>query len=213
MDYNLIRFSTLSILLVFLYRNKNCLPQNKQILFSLLFILSCLYRSIFLSDEGAFLCFDKPNIFNASLSGRIVAFLGEFSIFCLIYNFHSINNLNLFYLFFLAEMFSFLGVIFRISKFFCLEYLTWNILFGLILTYSKNNILNIIYVSIILFNFFHEIPHFYIAKTIKKKNSLFKSYQNKGHKIWKNRYLFFLGYFMILPLVIYIISIVTIHKC
>ncbi len=66
-------------------------------------------------------------------------------------------------------MFSFLGVIFRISKFFCLEYLTWNILLGLILTYSKNNILNIIYVSIILFNFFHEIPHFNIAKTKKKK--------------------------------------------
>merc|ERR1711907_619775 len=44
---------------------------------SLLFVMSCFYRSIFVADEGAALCRSASSIFNAPASGRMVATIGE----------------------------------------------------------------------------------------------------------------------------------------
>merc|ERR1719326_155238 len=47
---------------------------------SFVFAISCFYRAVFVADEGAGLCRGAPSFFNAPVSGRLVATVGEIAL-------------------------------------------------------------------------------------------------------------------------------------
>jgi len=105
---------------------------------SILFILSCCYRAVFVADEGASLCRGRPTLFNAPVSGRAVATIGEGALVLQISCFldDSARRLRVEHAWAgrwrftllpvcLAESFSWCGVLSGDSKFYCAEYVCW----------------------------------------------------------------------------------------
>ena len=159
---------------------------------SLLFALSCAYRSIFVADEGAALCRGAPSAFNAPVSGRAVATVGEIALVVQIsaYIVDTAKRLgvtgalwsarNRFSLVPVcaAECCSWCGVLSGNSRFFCAEYCLWCLL-ALAWSWDAAELLHLSKrrgdvvmhsglllgaLGLLLFNLVHEIPHFFVAK-------------------------------------------------
>lgn len=153
-----------------------------------IFVFSCLYRSLQIADEGAFLCRGPPSIFNAPWAGRLVATIGELSLVLQIavYLEDTARRLNVKGTLFasrnrtlplalLAESLSWTGVLSGIPTFFCLEYMCWMVIGGMwawdsaeLLNRSASfgdtcvhAILMVLSLCLLLFNALHEMPHFF----------------------------------------------------
>lgn len=155
---------------------------------STLFAWSCTYRSVFIADEGAFKCRDPATIFNAPVSGRFVATIGELALVIQLYGYLSDTacRLRVKPIFtsskrhtvapaLLAEGLSWTGVLSGCPFFFCLEYMCWMAL-GCMWAWDSAELLHrssrrgdgtvhasIMVASLLLvaFNALHEIPHFF----------------------------------------------------
>jgi len=113
---------------------------------SVLFAFACLYRSLNIADEGAAMCRGRPTSFNAPVSGRLVATVGEIALVLQVQLFITETTLRLgaqarlFAAMFkrilripyqnvwpvlIAEALSWQGVLSGNSKFYCAEYVLW----------------------------------------------------------------------------------------
>ncbi len=176
---------------------RNCLPENKykfgrkaliMTCSSFLIITSCVYRGFFIASEGAAACRGPSSIFNAPISGRAIATIGELAFVVQVTSYIETSALRLnvkggvyannkFIMYVpavLAECFSWTGVLLGNARFFCLEYMMWvGIAFcwawdgGELLHLSIKWGDNICHASLIVaalallfFNLGFEIPHF-----------------------------------------------------
>ena len=180
-------------------------------------MISTIYRSWNISDEGAFLCYKPSTIFNSCFSGRFIATIGELCILNYMLIKLKLNKINPNVYHFelligvIAELCSWTGCILRNSKFFCIEYMCWNLLL-LVLTIfcakSKMNFIarsfiSFILVAVIFFNLFHEIPHFIhykMEQDVFENTTLFQSKYDKLNPVWHDRMFFFVSYYNVLPL-------------
>mmetsp|Transcript_27837 Transcript_27837/g.86664 ORF Transcript_27837/g.86664 Transcript_27837/m.86664 type:complete len:315 (+) Transcript_27837:114-1058(+) len=155
---------------------------------SLLFVASCLYRSVFVADEGASLCRGAPSVFNAPASGRLVATIGEIALVVQVTSYIDDTSRRLRvkrglwagYACFTyapvvaAECLSWCGVLTGVSKFFCCEYAMWMLL-AVTWAWDSAELLHkstrlgdvlahasllVAGVGLFLFNACHEMPHF-----------------------------------------------------
>merc|ERR1711988_55677 len=157
---------------------------------SVILVLSCLYRSVFVASEGAALCRGSPSVFNAPVAGRSVATFGEiaFAVQVGTYIADTAKRLGVrgrvwtsslllvWGSVCLAEALSWSGVVSGNARFFCIEYFTWCAIATAwawdsaeLLGKSRRwgDILThctILFMSLGLFSFnaFMEIPHFYL---------------------------------------------------
>ena len=155
---------------------------------SFLFATSCVYRALNVADEGAFLCRSRPTVFNAPVSGRMVATIGELALVVQMtaYLDDTARSLGVARAFstaspmstlapaLVAETFSWLGVLTGISKFFCLEYCCW-VFIATIWAWDAaelchrsrraadtlmHAIIVVVSLALVFFNLLHELPHF-----------------------------------------------------
>eukprot|EP00747_Dinoflagellata_sp_TGD_P163827 gnl/TRDRNA2_/TRDRNA2_182944_c0_seq1.p1 gnl/TRDRNA2_/TRDRNA2_182944_c0~~gnl/TRDRNA2_/TRDRNA2_182944_c0_seq1.p1 ORF type:complete len:316 (+),score=42.04 gnl/TRDRNA2_/TRDRNA2_182944_c0_seq1:63-1010(+) len=195
---------------------------------SLLFVTSCFYRSIFVADEGAFLCRGPASIFNAPAAGRLIATIGEIALVVQIsvYLDDTARRLNVqrglwasrkrftYAPVIAAECLSWSGVITGLPKFFCCEYIVWMLLAttwiwdsGELLHKSLrwgdavgHACLLVTGMSLLLFNAFVEIPHFFIYEKSAheaKHGWVFECHQDAESQIWHKRLPFFFAYFFL----------------
>lgn len=152
-----------------------------------LFVFSCFYRSLNVADEGAGMCRGTPTVFNAPVSGRSVATVGEMSLVVQCYFSLEASALRLgdhkrshwrtampLYAVVVAETFSWFGLMTGVSKFFCAEYIVWMLIAcswawdSAELLHKSRTLSDATFHSAVLlgalglfmFNAFHEIPHF-----------------------------------------------------
>jgi len=113
---------------------------------SVLFAFSCFYRALNIADEGAAMCRGSPTAFNAPVSGRFIATLGEVALVVQVSIYIQETALRLGAIqglwrsifeqytslpfstilpVILAETMSWSGVISGNSKFYCAEYVLW----------------------------------------------------------------------------------------
>ena len=154
---------------------------------STIFTLSCVYRSLNIADEGAFLCRTRATAYNAPVSGRLVATLGELALVVQVRSFieEAARRLRVARIAsawtvaptVVAETFSWLGVLTGVSRFFCAEYCCWVVIAGMwawdaaeLLHKSRRATDAIVHallvcasLSLIAFNVLHELPHFFSA--------------------------------------------------
>mmetsp|Transcript_13583 Transcript_13583/g.29894 ORF Transcript_13583/g.29894 Transcript_13583/m.29894 type:complete len:341 (-) Transcript_13583:122-1144(-) len=111
---------------------------------SMLFAGSCFYRSVHVADEGAMLCRGAPSAYNAPVSGRLVATLGEIALVAQIAAYLDDTALRLkiprqlwatrkrwtYAPVLLAEGLSWSGVLLGEPRFFCCEYVVWMLMAG-----------------------------------------------------------------------------------
>jgi len=194
---------------------------------SLLFAASCFYRSIFVADEGAGLCRGSPSMFNAPVSGRFVATIGEIALVVQIssYIMGSARRLGVTLTMWttadrhkylpvvIAECLSWSGVLTGIAKFFCLEYVVWMFMAltwtwdGAILLMGSRSWwdcmghcgLFLSGIALFFFNACVEIPHFFQADggADGALESAFECHQDIDSPIWAKRLPFFFAYFLI----------------
>jgi len=106
---------------------------------SILIIASCIYRSFFIASEGAAACRGISTIFNAPVSGRSIATVGELAFVVQVTSYieasgerlkvknstFATNKWLMYTPAILAEAFSWTGVLVGNAQFFCLEYFCW----------------------------------------------------------------------------------------
>ena len=178
---------------------EKCLPQDEKrqkfgrkalimITSSILIIASCVYRAFFIASEGAAACRGPSSIFNAPVSGRTIATVGELAFVVQITSYidgaavrlklkNQVFAKNKFIMYMpavLAECFSWTGVLMGNAQFFCLEYCCW-VIIAFCWTWDGAELLhlskrwgdNISHATLIcgalallFFNLGFEIPHF-----------------------------------------------------
>ena len=213
--FDFISFVSIIIAESFVLKRKYVLYQIQNICI-LVFMISTIYRSWNISDEGAFLCYKPATIWNSCFSGRFMATFGEFAVLNFLLfkmGLHDFKNGKIWRIVMIicgiAEGCSWFGCIFRNSKWFCIEYIFWNIMLSIIICSnikSGNYIGRLALFNVILFNFFVEIPHFWNFK-LERETSLFLSLSDKFNPVWNERIMFFIGYYNIIPL--YLLSTET----
>lgn len=194
---------------------------------SLFFAASCFYRALFVADEGAGLCRSAPSIFNAPVSGRLVATVGEIALVVQIssYIMGTARRLGAGGSFcagrtcftyvpvLTAECLSWCGVLSGITKFFCLEYMMWMLLAAtwtcdtvllLLVSQSSRDVIGhtcllLASVGLLVFNSCFEIPHFFSAdgSAAGALESAFECRQDMESPIWTKRLPFFFAYFLV----------------
>mmetsp|Transcript_1629 Transcript_1629/g.3919 ORF Transcript_1629/g.3919 Transcript_1629/m.3919 type:complete len:360 (+) Transcript_1629:124-1203(+) len=157
---------------------------------SLLFAASCLYRALFVADEGAGLCRGKPTVFNAPAAGRLIATVGEVALVVQIsaYLDDTARRLRVsrglwahkkrwtYAPVISAECLSWTGVISGVPLFFCCEYVVW-MLMAVTWAWDSAELLHmssrwgdsvghatllVASAGLFAFNAFVEIPHFFV---------------------------------------------------
>eukprot|EP00930_Biecheleria_cincta_P080083 TRINITY_DN6816_c0_g1_i1.p1 TRINITY_DN6816_c0_g1~~TRINITY_DN6816_c0_g1_i1.p1 ORF type:complete len:333 (-),score=50.78 TRINITY_DN6816_c0_g1_i1:503-1444(-) len=191
----------------------------------LLFVASCLYRAIFVADEGASLCRGRPSVFNAPVSGRLVATVGEIALVVQLSSYLDDTARRLDVMrglwaaskrftyapVVLAECLSWCGVLSGVPQFFCCEYVVWMFIAATwvwdsaeLLTKSvrRGDVLShasllLGGMGLFLFNACHEMPHFFLhqAATAFSQGNAFSCHQDMFSPIWEKRLLFFVTYF------------------
>jgi len=214
--FDFISFLSIMIAISFILKRKYVLYKEENICI-VVFMISTIYRSWNISDEGAFLCYKPASIWNSCFSGRFIATFGEFGILNWIlykmglFKFPKIYNICM-TLCGIAEACSWCGCILRNSKFFCVEYMFWNILLSIIICTnikSGKYFARFMFFCIVLFNLFGEIPHFWNYK-LERETSLFLSLSDQLNPVWNDRIMFFIGYYNLIPL--YLLSTAYIQR-
>lgn len=192
---------------------------------SLLFVASCFYRAIFVADEGASLCRGRPSVFNAPVSGRLVATVGEIAVVVQLsfYLDDTARRLDVkrglwaaykrftYAPVVLAECLSWCGILTGVPQFFCCEYAVWMLIAASwiwdsaeLLTKSVRHgdvlghaTLLLAGMALFLFNACHEMPHFFLhqAATASSQGNAFSCQQDIFSPIWEKRLMFFVTYF------------------
>lgn len=192
---------------------------------SVLFTFSCLYRSVFVADEGAAMCRGEPSAFNAPASGRSVATVGEIALVVQISAFledsarrvgakSTWTSRKTFTLLpvFIAETFSWSGVLSGDSRFYCCEYIVW-MLIALTWVWDSGEVLHkavrfgdklafslllLAGLGLFFFNAFLEIPHFFAYRRESPESiggGIWECFQDADSPLWVKRLPFFFCYF------------------
>ncbi len=167
---------------------------------SALFAASCVYRAIFVADEGASLCRSAASRFNAPASGRLIATIGELALVAQLRAYlvdtaarlgvreestFSRRKRNTMLPAVAAETLSWCGVLSGVPQFYCAEYLLWCVI-GAEWAWDAAELLHksnrrgdgtmhasilIGSISLLAFNVLHELPHFFYHHPIQHEVS------------------------------------------